>query len=51
MSQRREISAWIRSREVGAAYPHYFQVSEAVPPQKALFFRVFRNWIKFLGNI
>ena len=51
MSQRREIRAWIRNREVGAAYPHYFQVSEAMTPWNPLFFCVFRNQASFSGNI
>ena len=51
MSQRREISAWIRTREVGAAYPRYLQVSEAMPPWNPLFFCVFRQRVSFSGNI
>ena len=42
-SQRREIRAWIRNREVNGAYPRYFQVSEAMTPWNLLFFCVFRN--------
>jgi hypothetical protein len=51
MSQRREISAWIRNREVGAAYPRYFQVSEAMAPWNPLFFWIFRPKASFSGNI
>jgi hypothetical protein len=51
MSQRREISAWIRNREVGAAYPRYLQVSEAMTPWNPLFFCVFRQQVSFSGNI
>ena len=42
MSQRREISAWIRNREVSSAQPRHLQVSEAMPPWNPLFFCVFR---------
>jgi hypothetical protein len=51
MSQRREISAWIRNREVGSTYPRYFQVSEAIAPWKPLFFCVLRIQASFSGNI
>jgi hypothetical protein len=51
MSHRREISACIRNREVGAAYPHSLQVSEAMPPWNPLFFCVFRQQASFSGNI
>ena len=51
MSQRREISAWIRNREVGAAYPRYLQVSAAMTPWNPLFFCVFRQQVSFSGNI
>ena len=51
MSHRREISAWIRNREVRAAQPRSLQVSEVMPPWKPLFFCVFMNWVGFSGNI
>src|SRR4029453_15085863 len=51
MSQRREIRAWIRNREVGAAYPRYCQVSEAMTPWNPLFFCFFRNQVSFSGNV
>ena len=51
MSQRREISAWIRNREVGTTYPRYLQVSEAMTPWNPLFFWGFRQQVGFSGNI
>jgi len=50
-SQRREIRAWIRNREVDGVDPRYFQVSEAMTPWNPLFFWVFRNYRSFSGNI
>jgi hypothetical protein len=51
MSHRREISAWIRNREVGTAQPRYFRVSEALTSWNTLFFWVFRDWEGFSGNL
>jgi len=51
ISPPREIRAWIRNREVGSAQPRYFQVSEAMSPWNPLFFCVFRNRVRFSGNV
>ena len=49
--QRREISAWIRTREVASFHPQCFPVLGTPRPWNFLFLQGFINLLRFLSNI
>ncbi len=51
MDQRREISAWMRNREVKYSLRQYVPVLEPLYPHNLLFFNLLRISLRFSSNI